>query len=133
MPWQGKTGVSLIEVMLALGLVATAVLAIMSVYTMGLRQSVKAEKMLKATEMSREIMERTRELDFSKIPDTNTTFDGHLSQSAVNGFPPSPYPKRTDLVAVIVVDQVAPQLKSVCVRVFYDKGQSVDFQTYFKP
>ena len=57
----------------------------------------------------------------------------NLSQSAVNGFPPSPYPKRTDLVAVVVVDQVAPQLKSVCVRVFYDKGQSVDFQTYFKP
>ncbi len=124
---------SLIEVMLALGLVASAVLAIMAVYTMGLRQSVKAEKMLKATEMSREIMERTRELDFSKIPDTNTSFDGRLNQSAVNGFPPTPYPTRDDFKAVVTVDQIAPQLKSVCVKVFYDKGQSVDFQTYFKP
>jgi type II secretory pathway pseudopilin PulG len=128
-----QRGVSLIEIMLALGLVATAVLAIISVYTMGLRQSVKAEKVLLATEMAREILESVRELSFDQIPDADVVFDSRNNDPAVNDFPPAPYPSRDALQAEVLVDQVAPQLKSVCVKVYYDVGQSVSFQTYFKP
>lgn len=119
--------------MLALGLVATAVLAIMSVYTVGLRQSSNAEQVLKATECAREIMERVRELDFDQIPDVDVTFDGRAGDPQVSGFPPSPYPTRSGVEALVIVDQIAPQLKSVYVRAYYQKERSVAFQTYFKP
>ena len=119
--------------MLALGLVATAVLAIMSVYTLGLRQSSNAEQVLKATEYGREILERCKELEFAQIPDTDVTFDGRVPTPASGGFPPDPYPERSDLEAMVIVDQIAPQLKSVYVRVYYEKGRSIDFQTYLKP
>ncbi len=132
---KAKRGVSLIEVMLALGLITTAALAIMSVYAMGLQQSVKAEKVLKATEIAREVMENVRELGYDEIPDTDTVFDARKGDSAVGSFPPSPYPRRGEHEIEVLVETVAPGLKSVCVRAYYDKGpgQSVNFQTYFKP
>jgi len=119
--------------MLALGLVTTGVLAILSVYAMGLRQSAESEKMLKATETARELMEQVLELDFAAIPDVDITFDGRAPDPPVSGFPPPPYPGDADHKAYLVVDQVGPGLKSVYVRVYYGTGRSVDFQTYVKP
>lgn len=126
-------GLSLLEVMLALGLVSTAVLAIMSVYTMGLRQSAKAEKVVKATEMAREVLENTAALGFDKLPDTDRVFDGRVDAPQLNGFPPAPYPARDGLEAYVIVDQLGPELRSVCVKVYFEKEHSVVFQTYYKP
>lgn len=128
-----KAGFSLIEIMLSLALVTTAVLAVMAIYTVGLRQSVRAEKTLKATEMAREILEMSRDLAFDDIPADDLVFDGRIPTPAVDKFPPAPYPARGDFQAEVFVDQLGPDLKSVCVKVYYEAEHSVNFQTYFRP
>lgn len=120
--------------MLALSLVAVALLAILSVYSLGLRQSSYAERILKATESAKELLESTGELSFDQIPDTNVQFDGRVNSPVHSPlFPPEPYPERDGQPVLVIVDQLGPSLKSVCVKVFYEKGRSVDLQTYFRP
>ena len=119
---------------MALSLVAVAVLAILGVYSIGLKQSTDAEKILKATEMAKELLESTRELDFTQVPDTNVQFDGRSGAPPHSPvFPPAPYPERNGQGVLVIVDQVGPTLKSVCVKVYYREGRSVDLQTYFRP
>jgi type II secretory pathway pseudopilin PulG len=126
-------GISLLEVMLALALVTAAVLAILSVYATGLRQSAESERMLKATEMARELMEGVLQSGFEALPDSQTTFDGRVPDPPADGIPPPPYPKRDDLEALVIVDQVEPQLKSVYVKIFYGSRRSVVLQSYVRP
>lgn len=125
-------GVSLLEVLLALGIFSVALLGIMGVYAIGMKQSVVAEQSFRATEMGSEILERVGELGFDDLPDTNVEFDSRRGDLAVDGFPPAPYPTRNNLQAQVYVDQMGPTLKSVCVRVHYQSGKSVGFQTYFR-
>lgn len=125
-------GVSLLEVLLALGILSVALLGIMGVYAIGMKQSVVAEQSFQATEMGSEILERVGELGFDDLPDTDVVFDGRRGDPAVSGFPPAPYPTRGDLKAEVYVDQLSPTLKSVCVKVYYQSGRNVGFQTYFR-
>ena len=111
-----RIGVSLLEVLLALGILSVALLGIMGVYTIGLKQSV-AEQSFQASEMGSELLERVGEMGFDDLPDTDVVFDGRRGDPAVDGFPPAPYPTRNNLQAEVYVDQMGPTLKSVCVKV----------------
>lgn len=122
----------MLEVLLALGILSVALLGIMGVYAIGMKQSVVAEQSFQATEMGSEILERVGELGFDDLPDTDVVFDGRRGDPAVSGFPPAPYPSRDGMQAEVYVDQLSPTLKSVCVKVYYQSGRNVGFQTYFR-
>lgn len=86
-----ERGLSLAEVMLALGLAAATLLVMMITFTGGLRLLSHSEDTAEAAGVARQIMERILARDYL-FRGTDVTFDGG---PAVRGFPPSPYPQIT--------------------------------------
>ena len=128
-----QRGLSLLEILFALVLVTVAVLAVVSVYIGGMRLSAKGERLFIASETGKAVLERIREAGFSEIPDGTRTFDGRSNDPQLGDFPPPPYPAQGDYPILVETHLQEANLKSVTVRVFYDKDNSVVLQTYFTP
>lgn len=85
-------GLSLIEVILALGLLPVLVLSLFFLFTRGLKLQRQADDLTRASEVGRRMLEATRTFPYANIP-VNTSFDGRNGQPRdANGFPPVPYP-----------------------------------------
>ena len=113
---------------------SVAALALVAVYTGGLKLSAKSEKLMQATQISQTTLETIRDLGYEKIPSSLTTFDGRRGVPVNSeGFPPTPYPNQDDFQVLVRAHEKEPNLKSVTVTVFYDGESSVTLQTYFTP
>lgn len=86
-------GVTLVEVLLSLGLVAAALITIVSVFLAGLQATRLKQQTSVAEDLCRQIVERSKEL--SGLPGAAQVFDGGVPDPGVGGFPPSPYPQVT--------------------------------------
>lgn len=125
---------SLLEVMLAFLLVSLAAVAIMAVYTGGLKLSARGERLVVATEQAQAFLESLKEFEYQKLPSAVSSFDGRRGEAAdAEGFPPEPYPGTPDFPIVVKCFEKEPDLKSVTVRVFYDEEHCVVLQTYITP
>lgn len=132
--FRSTKAVTLLEILIAMCLVSMAVLAILAVYTSGLKLSAKGEKMVKATEIAQSTLETIRELGYDKIPEPQTTFSGKKGDPQTDeGFPPAPYPGESDYPIQVTAGIKETDLKSVTVRVFYNERNSVVLQTFFSP
>ena len=117
-------GVTLIEVLFAIALVAVAVLALVGLNVTGLKQMAQGRNQVAAQDMAERVLDATKEVGFALIPDSGT-FDGRLPTPppAVGGFPPRPYPGQTingeECRVWVSVSKVDTHLKNVEVRVYF--------------
>ena len=136
-----RRGMSLIEVLLALGTLAVGILALVSVFIQGLKLTTLTSDVAAATEVGQEVMERIRlrqrDLGFSSIPNGTYQFSGWSGDAAVNGFPPAPYGRvaRNHGEYTVVVKGAQPSafLKTIEVEVFWKPAKKIHLETHLHP
>jgi len=126
------------EVMMALGILGIAILAIVSGFIGAIEMNARSIEMAVASQVGRDFLERAHELGYENVPEGNFTFDGALNApQTAEGFPPAPYPKveangRTHTLLVNVTTKGAT-LKVVVVEVSCGKHGRAVFETYLYP
>ncbi len=123
---KSRRALTLLEVMLAIGILAVAVLSLVEVFVSGLRASAQSLRVTLASEIGREFMETVRKKGYPFV--TPGTFNGDLPTppDATTLFPPAPYPTPTINGAKFVLRvrsaTVNPEVVSVEVEVFATGG-----------
>lgn len=133
---RASSAFTLSEVILCTGLIAVAILSMATLFISGLRLKAKTTQLTMASELAREMMERTKSLGFSALPTAATTFDG-FARTPVNsdGFPPLPYPSRKvggrdyTLVVHCAPDSTRTELVDVVVEVHWGESSRVKLGT----
>ncbi len=109
------------EVVLAIGILATTALAILSVFVAGVQMSAQSGRVTMATEVGREFIETVKSRGYSLMAPGN--YDGRVPDPAdgATGFPPAPYPRvrvdNRDFDLVVHCSQPAPLVMEVEVEV----------------
>lgn len=131
----GRGGLSLMELMVAMAVIAFALLTMLGVYISGVRLMSRGEEITVATEVGRRLLETVRSAGYAYIPDAPTVYDGRVPdpRDPGLGFPPGPYPVDGRYELEVKSEKIEDNLKSVTVRVYYDGDSHVVLQTYFRP
>ena len=121
--------------MLALGILAVALLGLMSVFVSGLRLQSQAEEITAATQVGREFLERLK-ASGPTVPGAGL-YDGWQPDARhSSGFPPDPYPSTTvdgrDFRLTVEVADRSAGLKAVTVEVWWNRSEKVTLETYVK-
>lgn len=131
-----RTAYSLMEVILAIGLLGVALLSLVALFSSGMRLKTRLTQVTVATELARTTLERTKSLGYAALPANGSYFDGtFFTPQTASGFPPSPYPaqiinSREYVVHVWVVEEVGrSRLKNVIVEVAWDSDAKVTLST----
>ena len=115
--------------MVALAVTSVALLAMIGVFTGGLRLLSQSEAVTRATELGRAELEAIKDLGWAALPATDASFDGRVPDPQVAGWPPAPY-TTTSTPMMVQVEEIEPGLKSVTVRVYYSANTPVTLETY---
>lgn len=129
-----RRGLTLAEVLVAIGLFAAVALALGSLVISGLKLNRQGGDMSLATEFGREFLETVKQRGYPMI--SNGTFDGRLPTPpppiVATGFPPAPYPfpaSNPKYRLVVVGGDFSPGVKSVQVDVWYSPRSRVRLYT----
>lgn len=134
-------GFSLLEVALALGIAAVAILGLMAVFISGLHMAERAQDVTAATEVARQVLEeiklQARQTGFGYIPAGTYTFDGAVDPAQNPGpaqFPPLPYPalavNSRQFTVLVTGEELSSTLKAVTVEVHWGETSVVRLQTH---
>lgn len=132
-----RKGLSLAELVLAVGLLAGVLILMVSVMGNGLRWQANSRGYSLAYSAGRDLLERIREGGASVLP-APQIFDGRIGQASVGAppFPPAPYPKvvtdHETFSYVVKVSLVQPGLFSVQVDTYWDNQRKVSLETYVR-
>ena len=132
---------SILELLLALAVLAIAILAMITVFIQGLKVSQNSSEVATATETARETLERIRWMQktvgFTAIPNGAYAFNGWNNDPPNAGFPPAPYPRisqnNREFVVGVYGTQPSAFLKSVRVEVYWKPDKKVVLETSFHP
>lgn len=91
-PRQSKSGVNLLEVMLALALLGLLAVSLILILTGGLRLLSFSERADVANSLAKEMVERIAEREVEPF---EGVYDGRLPTEQIYGFPPRPYPSKS--------------------------------------
>lgn len=133
-----RKGLTLAEVIVALGILTAAVLAIIAGFIGALELNARSLEMAVATQVARDFLERVKEQGYEVVPEGTFEFDGRANQPPnAQGFPPAPYPsivenERTHFLKV-KVDTKGASLKVVVVEVEWTEKRRVTLETYLYP
>lgn len=120
-------GLTVAEVLLALGLFTIVVLGFSVVILSGMRLNLQGDKMSQGTQIARSVMENAKKKGYANI--ATGLFDGRLATptapDVATGFPPSPYPKQGDYQVVVQVSDISPSSRSVKVDVYWSAVSKV--------
>lgn len=109
-----QRGLTLSEVILVIGLLAVVVVALMTLFSQGLKALSHAQESENANAVARQLLEQVG-------PNSSDgTFDGNLPTPPVNGFPPAPYPavdRDRHYVLVVRATALTTRLRQVRVEV----------------
>ena len=122
-------GLSLLEVIFSIGLVAIVLVALLTVMIGGLKLIEQSERVEVGTGLAREQVEQIKSYLYSPV---DGVFDGNTPTPTVNGFPPGPYPKaikNRDYFLVVRVTSLDERLRRVDVEVQSDKQKVVTLST----
>ncbi len=131
-----RRGLSLLELMIAFGVVAVAILAILLVFTRGLEWFVSSTDTTLASATGRQVLDEIRQRGPERLPAANLTFDGRAGnpKDVALDFPPDPYPVANDgtrnYTMVVRFSDVNPRLRSVLVEVYWNERSHVKLETY---
>lgn len=130
-----RRGVTLTEILMAMGILAVAILALIATFISGTHLVANSQEVATATQLTRTELERIRDMGYNLIPEADITFDGRNPDAAVSGFPPAPYPgpPGSDYRMVVTVEQRGYYLKSVAVETHWGLGHRVVLQAYIHP
>lgn len=129
-----RRGLTLMEILIALGLVAFALLTMVGVCIRGTHLMTRGERITIATDVGREVLESLKQQGYAALPAADSLFDGRVPDPAdASGFPGPPYPSSRSCNLVIRTEKLDTELKSVTVTVYYDGTSHVEFQTYLRP
>ena len=129
-------GYSLLEVMVALGLLGVIALACVLTLSGSLRLTAQNREALQATQVAQQLLEKTQQ--GNTLPAGSSRFDGRQStpSAPVAGFPPDPYPSVNiagqNYLLEVVSEPVAgtPELYSVMVYVYWNPDHKIQLQTF---
>lgn len=134
-------GLTLLEVMLALGVVAVAMLALAAVFISGLDLIARSKEIAVATELGREVVEQTklnvRQLGFDFIPPGDYVYNGKNGDPALGTpqFPPLPYPSivtaESEFFIVVSGTQTSADLRRMVVEVHWGERSKIVLETAF--
>lgn len=131
-----RRGLTLAEILIAIGLFAAVTLALGSLVISGLKLNRQGGEMSLATEFGREFLETVKQRGYPMI--SNGTFDGRLATPTppvvATGFPPAPYPfpispSNSKYRLVVVAGDFSPGVKSVQVDVWYAARSKIRLYT----
>ena len=134
-----KRALSLLEVILAIGILAVAILSLVLLFTSGIRLMTQSSNLTRATEVGREFMETTKSSGFSNLPAGPLAYDGRKNDpvDAATGFPLAPYPvvnqDGRDYHLVVRISPESGTLKRVEVDVYWDGNSKMTLETYIHP
>jgi type II secretory pathway pseudopilin PulG len=124
------------EVMLAIGLLAVAILSLVALFSSGMRLKTRLSQVTVASELARTTLERTKSMGFSALPPVGSVFDGQIyTPQTAQGFPPSPYPSQIidsrEYIVTVRVEEVVgrPRLRTVIVEVSWADRSQVTLST----
>lgn len=119
-----RAGLSLIELCLAVGILATAILTMVGVYVAVIRLGHESQEQIQALGIARHQMEMIRGV---ALPTAPASFDGRTNQPRVKGFPPEPYPglatEQAEYFVLVRVENDIKNVKLVTVEVHWSNGQ----------
>lgn len=138
-PLNRRRGLTLVEVMLALGILAVAILGLVALFGSGLRLQSQSDRVSAATEIGQAFLERVRDGGVSGLPDHAAVFDGRVPSTpdAASGFPPAPYPQvdRQGTIYHLVVEVVThgADRRSVQVQVHWGENSRIALESSYVP
>lgn len=123
---------------MAFGIVAVAILAIVSGFLGAIELNARSVDMAVASQVGRDFLERMNELGYDSVPEGNFTFNGaNGDPQTAEGFPPAPYPKveanGKEHSLQVRVSTKGATLKVVVVEVTSGKHGRATFETYLYP
>ena len=126
------------EVVVALGILATAILAIVAGFIGALELNSRSLEMAVATQVGRDFLEQVKEQGYDKVPDGDYSYDGSKNDArTAQGFPPDPYPQVTANGRVhsllVRVTTKGATLKVVVVEVSWGNQGRIILETYIYP
>lgn len=135
---------TLVEVVVAFGILAVAALALIAAFVSGMKLSAHSRDITIASEVAKQVLERTRDelrmFGFDYIPAGTYSFDGRAGDFPIGipPFPPGPYPTTRisdqDYFVVVTGEEPAPgRLKNVRVDVYWHGDSHVTMETKFSP
>lgn len=133
-----NSAVTVAEVIMALGIVAIAILALVSGFIGAIEMNARSVDTAVASQVGRDFLERVNELGYANVPDGSFVFDGAANDpQTAQGFPPAPYPRvvangQAHILSVRVSTKGAT-LKVVVVEVTAGKRGRATFETYLYP
>lgn len=131
--WIWRRGINLAEIMLAVGILAVAMLALIGVFTSGLRLLAQSRDSQTATQLARQVLEQVRVS--GNVPHNALTFDGSTPTPAVAGFPPAPYPTATvanlPFTLFVTTQPIRPDFVAVRVEVRWQQKHRVMTESCF--
>lgn len=124
--------------MLAVGILATALLAVVAAFTGAISLNSKSVEITVATEVGREFLESVKQTGYDFVPEGSYEFDGRSNDPPDSqGFPPFPYPAKTvngrDYTLRVQVLPKGATLKVVLVEVFWGNQSRVTLETFLYP
>ena len=130
-----ERALSVIEIMLAMGVLSIALLGIVAMYTQGLFLLSQNKQVARATELAQENLERIKDRGVALIsPGVYDSRNGD-QPDPVTGFPPPPYNAGGNTEYPIFIEATnvgAPTgVIAVTVRVYFERDRNVEIQTYF--
>ncbi len=130
-----RAGVTLAEIILAIGLLSVAVLGLLGVFVSQMALSGKSSQMSTADRLGHSLLEKSRRRGYNEI--SAGSFSGSLPDPvSASGFPPWPYPKQTvnnrAFVLNVTAALVQPGLMGIQVDVHWDGGKT-SLKTYVHP
>lgn len=125
-------GLSLAEVIIAIGLLAVAIVSLVAMFSRGMIQLGHSKQVSQATDAAQTCLETIKAGGPGFV--ALGTFDGRQDDPAnADGFPPAPYPKTAEGYPLVVrASQTGTPAGTVAVsvEVFYESGQKVYLETY---
>jgi len=122
----------------ALGILTTAILAIVAGFIGALELNSRSVEMAVATQVGRDFLERVKEQGYDVVPEGTFEFSGvNNDPRTAQGFPPDPYPKvmanNREHSLLVRVDIKGATLKVVSVEVSWGNKGRVILETYLYP
>ena len=126
------------EVIMALGILSIAILAIVAGFIGALELNSRSVEMAVATQVGRDFLERVKEQGYDKVPDGTFSYDGANNDApTAQGFPPNPYPRTTangrEHSLLVQVGTKGATLRLVTVEVSWGNKGRVILETYLYP
>ena len=142
---RNQRALTLLESIIAIGLLALATLSLLTVIVGGMKLMQRSNEMAAANDVAKSVLEAVKR-DFrvegmDALPPAAYTFDGRIPDDAddtgPNTFPPSPYPSiivgGRQYSVVVEGQNEGPRVRRVKVSVYWDDDTPVVLETLLHP